>query len=93
MSEQKANVQPAQSNLGRKIPIGLALKISSPVSVTPILCSHWDDSDLSRVTAVQPSDSTFTAGLPSPIEFDEEDEAAIRNLQEEVADYLSSRGL
>ena len=28
------------------------------------VCSHWADRDLSRVTAVQPSDSTFTCGLP-----------------------------
>ena len=27
-------------------------------------CSHWADSDLSRVTAVQPSDSSFTWCLP-----------------------------
>src|SRR5690606_4201417 len=51
-------------NFGRKRPLGEAVKISSPSSVTPIECSHCDDSDLSRVTAVQPSDSTFTAGLP-----------------------------
>ncbi|MNN56541.1 hypothetical protein D3C81_1714790 [compost metagenome] len=29
-----------------------------------MVCSHWADRDLSRVTAVQPSDRTFTAGLP-----------------------------
>ena len=37
---------------------------STPSSVTPTECSHWADRDLSRVTAVQPSDSTFTCGLP-----------------------------
>ena len=38
------------------------MKISTPVSVTPTECSNCADSERSRVTAVQPSDSTFTCG-------------------------------
>jgi len=36
----------------------------APLSVTPTVCSNWADSERSRVTAVQPSDSTFTCGRP-----------------------------
>jgi hypothetical protein len=32
--------------------------------VTPTVCSNWADSERSRVTAVQPSESTFTCGRP-----------------------------
>src|SRR5690606_34936268 len=68
--EQNRNVQsaasepPALQNFGRKSPAGLAVNSSHPSSVTPMECSHWDDRDLSRVTAVQPSERTFTCGLP-----------------------------
>ena len=34
------------------------------LSVTPTVCSYCAVSDRSRVTAVQPSESTFTCGLP-----------------------------
>ena len=40
------------------------MKISFPVSVIAIECSNCADSDLSRVTAVQPSPSTLAQGLP-----------------------------
>ena len=36
-------------------PFGEAVKISTPLSVTPTECSNWAESDLSLVTAVQPS--------------------------------------
>src|SRR3546814_10907854 len=45
-------------------PVGLAVKISQPVSVMPMLCSNCAESERSRVTAVQPSLSIFTAYLP-----------------------------
>ena len=38
------------------------VKISTPASVTPTMCSNWADRLRSRVTAVQPSSSTFTSG-------------------------------
>ena len=38
------------------------MKISQPVSVIPIECSNWADSERSRVTAVQPSSSNFAVG-------------------------------
>ena len=40
------------------------MKISRPVSVMPIECSNWAESERSRVTAVQPSSSTFTSARP-----------------------------
>src|ERR1700744_6782094 len=49
---------------GFSSPCGERVKISTPLSVTPTLCSNCADSDRSRVTAVQPSDSTFTCGRP-----------------------------
>src|SRR5262249_38268247 len=49
---------------GLSSPLGDRVKISTPVSVTPTVCSNWADSERSRVTAVQPSDSTFTCGRP-----------------------------
>jgi hypothetical protein len=45
-------------------PLGAAVKISQPVSVIPIECSNCAESDRSRVTAVQPSSSSFTCDLP-----------------------------
>ena len=45
-------------------PLGLFVKISQPVSVMPIECSNWADSERSRVTAVQPSSSSFTSARP-----------------------------
>lgn len=43
------------------------MKISWPVSVTARVCSNWADSDLSAVTAVQPSFSNFVLYLPTLI--------------------------
>ena len=40
------------------------MKISTPLSVTATVCSNWAESERSRVTAVQPSESTFTCGRP-----------------------------
>jgi len=40
------------------------VKISTPSLVTATVCSNCADSERSRVTAVQPSDSTFTWGRP-----------------------------
>ena len=45
-------------------PWARVVKISTPFSVTPTVCSNCADSERSRVTAVQPSDSTFTCGRP-----------------------------
>jgi hypothetical protein len=45
---------------GRSKPFGDSVKISTPESVTPTVCSNWAESERSRVTAVQPSDNTFT---------------------------------
>jgi hypothetical protein len=44
--------------------LGEKVKTSTPVSVTPTMCSNWADRERSRVTAVQPSESTFTCGRP-----------------------------
>ena len=44
-------------------PRGLKVKTSTPVGVTPTVCSNCADSERSRVTAVQPSESIFTCGL------------------------------
>jgi NADH-quinone oxidoreductase subunit C/D len=44
------------------------VKISTPLSVTPTECSNWAESDLSRVTAVQPSFRTFKADVYGNIE-------------------------
>src|SRR5690606_30656759 len=60
--EIKMGVDQAQGGAFR--PVGLAVKISQPVSVIPILCSNCADRLRSRVTAVQPSLSIFTAYLP-----------------------------
>ena len=49
---------------GLSRPLGELVKISQPALVTPMVCSNWADSERSRVTAVQPSDSTFTCGRP-----------------------------
>src|SRR5260370_39688681 len=49
---------------GLSNPLGESVKISTPVSVTPTGCSNWAESERSRVTAVQPSDSTVTCGRP-----------------------------
>ena len=43
---------------------GLIVSTSGPSFVTATVCSKWADKLPSRVTAVQPSESTFTAGLP-----------------------------
>jgi hypothetical protein len=40
------------------------VKISQPSSVMPIECSNWAESERSRVTAVQPSSSSFTSARP-----------------------------
>ena len=40
------------------------MKISTPVSVTPTVCSNCAESERSRVTAVQPSERSFTCGRP-----------------------------
>ncbi len=45
-------------------PLGLLVKISQPSSVMPIECSNCAESERSRVTAVQPSSSSFTSGRP-----------------------------
>src|SRR3954451_4223533 len=42
-----------------------AVRIQGPLAVTATVCSKCADRLLSRVTAVQPSASTFTAGLPA----------------------------
>src|SRR5258708_18734419 len=49
---------------GRSSPFGDNVKISTPESMTPTVCSNCAESDRSRVTAVQPSDNTFTWGRP-----------------------------
>src|SRR5215472_14486214 len=49
---------------GRSRPCGDSVKISTPPSVTATVCSNWAESERSRVTAVQPSESTFTCGRP-----------------------------
>src|SRR5215470_6757438 len=49
---------------GRSNPFGDNVKISTPESITPTVCSNCAESDRSRVTAVQPSDSTFTWARP-----------------------------
>src|SRR5690606_8826729 len=49
---------------GRSSPAGDRVKISQPSSVTPTECSYCAESERSRVTAVQPSDRTFTWGRP-----------------------------
>src|SRR6476620_591330 len=43
----------------------LSVRIHAPLAVIATVCSKCADRLLSRVTAVQPSDSTFTAGLPA----------------------------
>src|SRR5262249_48534853 len=43
---------------------GDRVKIWRPASVTATVCSNWAESERSRVTAVQPSESTFTCGRP-----------------------------
>ena len=55
----------SRRSVGRMVqPFGDSVKISQPVSVTPIVCSNCADSERSRVTAVQPSDRIFTCGRP-----------------------------
>src|SRR6516162_6985333 len=49
---------------GRSSPCGDSVKISTPASVPATVCSNWAESERSRVTAVQPSESTFTCGRP-----------------------------
>src|SRR5690606_29180234 len=49
---------------GRSSPAGDNVKISHPSSVTPTVCSYCAERERSRVTAVQPSDRTFTCGRP-----------------------------
>ena len=44
-----------------------SVKISTPVSVTPIVCSNCADRLLSRVTAVQPSLRIFVPKWPALI--------------------------
>ena len=44
--------------------MGDTVKASQPSSVMPTVCSNWAERDRSRVTAVQPSDSILTCGLP-----------------------------
>src|SRR3546814_18646698 len=55
---------PSYCQGGAFSPFGLAVKISQPSSVIPMLCSNWAASERSRVTAVQPSASILTAYLP-----------------------------
>src|SRR5437868_4165746 len=43
----------------------LAVRIHGPSALTATVCSKCADRLLSRVTAVQPSASTFTAGFPA----------------------------
>src|SRR5215510_1046329 len=43
----------------------LAVRIHGPSAVTATVCSKCADRLLSRVTAVQPSPNTFTAGFPA----------------------------
>src|SRR5215475_12835205 len=59
-------VQPRASDAkcGRSSPRGESVKISTPLLVTATVCSNCADSERSRVTAVQPSESTFTCGRP-----------------------------
>src|SRR5437763_13178517 len=45
-------------------PPGEMVNTSQPSVVTPTVCSNCAESERSRVTAVQPSDSTFTCGRP-----------------------------
>jgi hypothetical protein len=45
---------------GLSSPLGERVKISTPAWVTATVCSNWAESERSRVTAVQPSESTFT---------------------------------
>src|SRR5262249_34843008 len=54
----------ATEGRGRSSPCGESVKISTPASVTATVCSNWAESERSRVTAVQPSESTFTCGRP-----------------------------
>src|SRR6266446_5387218 len=54
----------AAEGRGRSSPRGDSVKISTPPSVTATVCSNWAESERSRVTAVQPSESTFTCGRP-----------------------------
>src|SRR3984893_749180 len=49
---------------GRSKPRGDRVKISTPSLVTPTACSNCADSERARVTAVHPSESTFTCGRP-----------------------------
>jgi len=46
-------------------PAGESVKISQPSSVVPTMCSNCAERLRSRVTAVQPSSSTFTSGRPA----------------------------
>src|SRR5690242_11826693 len=43
----------------------LAVRIHEPFAVTATVCSKCADRLRSRVTAVQPSESTFTVGFPA----------------------------
>src|SRR4029078_12710025 len=43
----------------------LAVRIHAPLAVIATVCSKCADRLLSRVTAVQPSDSTLTTGFPA----------------------------
>src|SRR3546814_210759 len=61
---RRVNQMPSYRQGGAFSPCGLAVKISHPVSVMPMLCSNCADRLRSRVTAVQPSFSIFTAYLP-----------------------------
>ncbi len=63
-----ANAQPALMAVSlaasRALEAGFGVKISQAVSVTPMVCSYCADRERSRVTAVQPSDKTFTWARP-----------------------------
>src|SRR5690554_482959 len=56
--------QAARTASGLNNPPGDRVKISWPVSVMPMECSHCADRVRSRVTAVQPSERIFTSGRP-----------------------------
>src|SRR5579871_2095609 len=49
-----------QAKGGLSMPFGDRVKISTPVSVTPTVCSNCAESERSRVTAVHPSLRIFT---------------------------------
>src|SRR5262249_14842099 len=63
-SKRRCYARGAAEGRGRSSPCGESVKISTPASVTATVCSNWAESERSRVTAVQPSESTFPCGRP-----------------------------